>query len=248
MFKGFYNLTSGMLSQGRRLDVISNNMVNVATSGYKADTYTDSTFQEYIVSRIGNKIKNPEEIGGASYILAPSQLYTDFSGGAMEQTDLTLDFGLEGDGFFAVETADGVAYTRAGSFALDDEGYLVLPGAGRVLDISEQPIYLGTDMIHVDSAGVIYTNDGAYMGQLGVFSFEDNGELERNPQGLFVNGGDPQASTAVVHWKMIERANVDLVKEMTSMITAQRAYQSAAEISKMYDELMTKASTNLGNV
>ena len=113
MFKGFYNLTSGMLSQGRRLDVIANNMTNVATSGYKTDTYTDSTFQEYMVSRVGNKDKSaPAELGGASYILAPSKLYTDYTQGALEPTDLPFDFALEGEGFFAIQTEGGIAYTR----------------------------------------------------------------------------------------------------------------------------------------
>lgn len=79
MYKGFYQLTSGMLSQGRRLDVIANNMSNVSTAGYKADRYTDSTaFREVLISRIGNKDKrNAAELGQESYILAPDQLYTD---------------------------------------------------------------------------------------------------------------------------------------------------------------------------
>ena len=64
MFKGFYNLTSGMLSQGRRLDVVSHNMTNISTAGYKTDVYTDSTFQDVMISRLGNKDKvNSTEIG-----------------------------------------------------------------------------------------------------------------------------------------------------------------------------------------
>ena len=250
MYKGFYNLTSAMLSQGRRLDVIANNMTNVSTAGYKADTYTDSTFQEYVVSRIGNKDKSQSaELGGSSYILAPSKLYTDYTQGVLEPTDQSLDFALEGDGFFAVQTADGVAYTRAGNFSLDEEGYLCLPGQGRILDISGEPIALGTDKINVDSTGTVYTEQGSYFGQIGVYSFQDNTQLTRNPQGLFIaEGQEAVASSATVHQKMVERANVELVREMTSMLTAQRAFQSAAQVSKMYDELMGKAATNLGNV
>lgn len=250
MFKGFYNLTSGMLSQGRRLDVIANNMTNVSTAGYKADTYTDSTFKEYMVSRTGNKDKsNPAQLGKSSYILAPSKLYTDYSQGVLEPTDQSLDFALEGDGFFAVQTANGTAYTRAGSFSLDDEGYLCLPGQGRILDISGQPIALGTDKINVDSTGTIDTQQGAYLGQLGVYSFPDNTKFVRDAQGLFTaNGQQATASSATVHQKMVERANVELVREMTGMMTAERAFQSAAQVSKMYDELMGKAATNLGNV
>ena len=75
MFKGFYNLTSGMLSQGRRLDVVSNNMTNISTAGYKADRYTDSTVQDVLMSRVGNKNKAVStEMGMESYILAPTVL------------------------------------------------------------------------------------------------------------------------------------------------------------------------------
>ena len=91
MTKGFYNLTSGILSQSRRLDTVANNMTNLSTSGYKAEQYTDSTFQEVLISRVGNKDKSsPTVIGEESYILAPSQLYVDYSQGSLEETGLTL--------------------------------------------------------------------------------------------------------------------------------------------------------------
>lgn len=97
MTKGFYNLTSGILSQSRRLDTVANNMTNLSTSGYKAEQYTDSTFQEVLISRVGNKDKSsPTVIGEESYILAPSQLYVDYSQGSLEETGLTLDFAIEG--------------------------------------------------------------------------------------------------------------------------------------------------------
>ena len=87
MTKGFYNLTSGMLSQSRRLDVVANNMTNLSTPGYKSELYTDSTFEEVLVSRVGNKDKTGAQvIGGESYILAPSQLYVDYSAGVAEET------------------------------------------------------------------------------------------------------------------------------------------------------------------
>ena len=79
MTRGFYDLTSGMLSQSRRLDVVGNNMTNITTPGYKAETYTDTTFDEVLLSRVGNKDKSGSTvIGQGSYILAPSQLYVDY--------------------------------------------------------------------------------------------------------------------------------------------------------------------------
>ena len=122
MTKGFYNLTSGVLSQTRRLDVVANNMTNLSTPGYKAETYTDSTFEEVLYHLVGNKDKDYTPIGEQSYILAPSAFYVDYSQGALEETGLDLDFAIQGDGFFAVQAGDGVEYTRGGSFSLDGAG------------------------------------------------------------------------------------------------------------------------------
>lgn len=249
MFKGFYQLTSGMLSQQRRLDVVANNMTNVSTAGYKTGSYTDSTFGEYVVSRVGNKDKTGSvELGTASYILAPSQFYTDYTQGTLEETGLTLDFAIEGDGFFAIQDMNGaVSYTRAGNFSLDDEGYLCLPDEGRVLDFTGEPIRLGTDKISADSYGALYTEQGNYLGQLGVFTFPENGDLTRTERGLFTGDG-AQAAATPIHWKTVERSNVDLVQQMVEMITSQRALQSAAQVSKMYDQLMSKATNDLGRI
>lgn len=251
MFRGFYNLTSGMLSQSRRLDVVASNMTNINTPGYKTDAYTDSTFHEVLLTRTGNKDKyGAVDLGRLSYILAPSQLYTDFEQGTMDETGLALDFAIEGEGFFAVDTGDATMYTRAGNFSLDEEGYLCLPGKGRILDVSGNPIYLQTDQITVNSLGELYTEWGGFLGQLGIFTFPEGQEPVRNPEGLFnlVAGATPEPSTATVRWKSLERSNVDLLKQMTQMMTSQRALQSAAQVSKIYDGIMNKAANELGRL
>lgn len=247
MFKGFYNLSSGMLSQTRRLDTIANNMTNVSTTGYKAEQYTDRTFGEHIISRIGNKDKtNPQELGGASYILAPHQLYTDYTQGSLEPTGMQLNFALEGDGFFAIQGAEGTAYTRSGDFSLDDEGYLCLPAEGRVLGTDGQPILLGSEYITADSSGAIFDANGNLAGKLAVYRFPDNDQLTKNARGLFAGNGGEVTDDVLIHWKILERSNVELVQQMTGMMTSQRALQSAAQLSKMYDQLMTKATTEIG--
>ena len=251
MFRGFYQLTSAMLSHGRRLDVISNNMTNVSTAGYKAERYTDSTaFREVILSRVGNKDKvNTEEIGPYAYILAPDQQYTDFTQGSLEETELPLDFAIEGDGFFAIEWDGEVAYTRAGSFNLDEEGFLVLPGQGRVLDDEGQAIQLPTDKLYVDQTGGIYSEISRnYLATLGVYSFPDNGALEQNDRGLFTGGGAAISENYTILHGAVERSNVNMVQEMVSMMTTQRALQSAAQMSRIYDQVITRATSELGRI
>lgn len=250
MMKGFYNLTSGMLSQGRRLDVIANNMTNVSTAGYKAEQYTDRTFDEVMAVRIGNKIKSPylELPTYQSHILAPDHLYTDFDQSSFEETNLPLDFAIQGEGFFAIQRDGETAYTRAGSFTLDNEGYLCLSELGRVLDREGNPIQLPTDKLEVDKRGNISTVGGSYLATLGVYMFEDNQALERNPYGLFVGEGAQLNEDVVIHHKWVERSNVDLVKEMVDMMSTQRALQSAAQMSKIYDEIIMKAVNDIGRM
>ena len=142
-----------------------------------------------------------------------------------------------------------VEYTRSGSFSLDGEGYLCLPAHGRVLGADGQPVYLATDRIRADQAGNLYTEGGGYVGRLGLYAFADNGLLEKNESGLFgANGQAPAPSQAKLHWKWVENANVDMLQEMSDMMTAQRALQSAAQVLKLYDGVLTKATTELGRL
>ena len=249
MYKGFYNLTSGMITQQQHLNVVGNNMVNISTSGFKESRYTATTFDDVMYSRVGNEEKIYTEIGRQSYIRANSEIYVIHDQGVPEPTDIPLDFAILGDGFFAIQRDDGaVTYTRSGSFSLDDEGYLCYPGMGYVLDPEGNTIRLSTDKLDVDERGNIYTQEGGYLGTLGVYAFDDVEQLDYNDQGFFDGEGAQAVEVPTILWKYLERSNVDMIQQMTEMLTCQRALQSAAQVSKMYDELMTKATTNVGQL
>ncbi|WP_300684357.1 flagellar hook-basal body protein [Acutalibacter sp. 1XD8-36] len=251
MFSGFYNLASGMITHGKHLDVISNNMANVATTGFKVDTFTGQTFDEVMYSLVGNKDKNFIDIGERSYATVPSQLYTDYTQGSFDETGMPLDFAIDDDGrgFFAIQTDAGIRYTRAGDFSLDDEGYLSLPDHGRVLDVNGEEIALVTDKISTDDFGRMYTQNGGFLGQIGVYVFEDTEGLVKDPMGMFDPGGaQPEADTVRLHHGMLERSNVGLAQQMVKMISTQRAYQSSATLTKMYDQVMSHATGDLGRL
>ena len=275
MVKGFYNLTSAMLTHGRHLDVISNNMANAATVGFKSDRFTGSTFQNMMWERVGNKTKNYTDIGEQSWITAPSQLYTDFSSGGLDQTSLPLDFAINGAGYFAIETGTaeenpegaegenpeggtasewpdvrrGIIYTRDGSFSLDNEGYLTLPNQGRVLSANLEPIRLVTDQFNTDGYGGLFTLNGGFLGRIGVFTFEDEeAALEKDSYGMFVTEEEGTASPTPILNGWVERSNIDWVKEMTEMMSTERAYQSAAEVIKIYDNVITRVAQEGGRL
>lgn len=260
MYQGFYNLVSGMLTQNRNLNVISNNMVNVQTPGYKSDTMVASTFQEEMLYRTGRRDKSGrEDLATVSKISTAGRTYVNYEPGAFNPTNGIYDFAINGDGFFCIQTANGVQYTRNGSFAVDGDGYLVLNDLGRVLSTNGQPIQINNEEFSVDGTGRIVaqvaTGGGAMetreFGTLRVVDFADYEQLHREDNGLFstnqaavqVNG----EGTGVV-WKTLERSNVDMVEVMTSMMSSQRALQSAAQMLRMYDSVMSKSATDVGRL
>ena len=249
MFKGFYNLTSGMVTHQRNLNVVGNNMVNISTSGFKESRYTATTFDDVMYSRVGNEEKIYTDIGRQSYIRANSEIYVVYDQGVPEPTAIPLDFAIMGDGFFAIQRDDGtVSYTRSGSFSLDEEGYLCYPGMGYVLDPEGNRIQLGTDKLDVDTQGNISTEEGNYLGTLGVYTFDDLEQLEYNDQGFFDGQGAQAAETPYVLWKYLERSNADMIRQMTQMLTCQRALQSCATVTKIYDELMGHSASDIGRM
>ena len=248
MHQGFYNLTSSMLTQGRNLDVVSNNISNVSTPGYKKDTMTATTFREEMLSRTGNTDRSSvTNLNTTSRIVTAQETITDYSQGSFEETGEPLNLALSSSGFFEIQTQAGTIYTRNGAFITDEEGYLSLPGVGRVMGLGGQ-IQLETDDVRIDSAGGIYDAQGNFIDTVRVVDFADYAQLVKNPDGHITGGGQPVVKDGGIIQNTLERSNVSMMKEMTAMMTSQRAIQSASQILKMYDQMMAKSTTEIGRV
>ena len=177
MFQGFYDLASNMITQNRNLNIISNNMSNVSTPGYKMDRMMESTFRDEMLYRYDQDGRT--EVGTVSRMNVADERVTDYTEGGIRETGYPLDVGLTGDGFFVIETENGEVYTRNGSFNLNNQGYLILPGMGRVMG-TNGPIQVDTDDITIDSQGRITAADnGRYFGTLDIVDFADYGELTK---------------------------------------------------------------------
>lgn len=242
MFQGYYTLGSTMISQNRNLNVISNNMANAATTGYKSDQYIASTFREEMLYRSGNITPHKRTpIGTTAMIQATNARVTNYEQGALEPTEMDLDVALQGNGFFVIQTADDeLVYSRNGSFITDDEGYLAMPSVGRVMG-TNGPIRLTTDNVTIDANGQITNSDTAeYYATLQLVDFEDYAALIKGNNGTFTAGEEAveqNPENLQVVQGMLERSNTSMVDEMTSMIAAQRSLQAAAQMIKMYDTL-----------
>lgn len=240
MFQGFYDLASNMITQNRKMNVISNNMSNVSTPGYKSDKIVETTFRDELIYRYDRLGKTP--VGRASRVDTIAERVTDYEEGILRETGSPLDLALSGKGFFVIQTNNGVVYSRDGSFHLDNQGYLTLAGAGRVMG-TNGPIRLTTDKITVDKQGNITSADTYQnFGKLRIVDFADYNQLTKITTGVFRSAAQPQNAPDVqVKHKMIESSNVSMIEEMTAMMTGQRALQSSSQILKMYDQLMERA-------
>ncbi len=246
MFQGFYDLASNMITQNRNLNVISNNMSNVSTPGYKMDRLMESTFRDEMLYRYDQDGKT--QVGPVSRMNIADERVTDYTEGGIRETGYPLDVGLTGDGFFVIETDNGEVYTRNGSFNLNNEGYLILPGMGRVLGTDGQPIQMDTDDIAIDGQGRITSADGGqYFGTLDVVDFADYAQLTKVTGGVFQTAAEPVGSNAVVTQKFLEDSNVSMAEQMTAMMSSQRVLQGSAQILRMYDQLISRAAMLGGN-
>lgn len=247
MLQGLYNLTSGVLTQNRNLNVVSNNFVNVTTPGYKKDTMVSSTFQDEVIYRSGNRGQGGSaEIGRVSKIRTAQETLVNFEQGSLEETGNPLDLAIISDGFFEIQGQNGLIYSRNGSFILDDEGYLSLPGVGRVMGTAGE-ILLNNDRVHIDILGNITDENGVNLATVKLVDFDNYEALQKNKAGYFTGGNPVQVDGAFLQ-KAIETSNVSVVDQMTNMMSSQRAIQSAAQVIKIYDQLLGKATTEIGRL
>lgn len=242
MFQGYYDLTSNMITQNRNLNVISNNMTNVSTPGYRMDRVVQTTFRDEMIYRYDRDGKTP--VGAVSWVNTVAERVTDYTEGGIRETGNALDVGLTGRGFFVIDTGEGSVYTRDGSFNLDNEGYLTMPGIGRVQG-TNGAIRLTTDKVTIDKQGNITSEDGnQFFGTLQVVDFADYGQLTKITGSVFRAQAAPQAAQgAEVNQKFLEDSNVSMAEEMTRMISSQRILQSSAQLLKIYDQLESKMVT-----
>lgn len=274
MWRGLYTAGSGMVSEMYRTDNIANNLSNANTTGYKRDEVVLEEFEPMLLHRINDKddkfvdvtkIKefsvNPQkpgpvigELGRGSDV---AEITTDYSQGSFMTTANPLDLAISGDGFFAVQTAQGVRYTRDGNFYRAANGNLVNVNGENVLDTRGRAITLpenGTDIaVGPDgriTAGTPGQMENMEIGQLQFVQFDNPREQLRkvgNNQLTVVNDQvRPVQATGSIQQGMLERANTNVVQEMVNLITAYRGYEANSKAVTTQDSLLEKAVNEVG--
>ncbi len=257
MMRALYTSATGMIAQQFHMDVVSNNLANVNTVGFKKSR---ADFQDLLYQTLrpagatvadGAQVPAPLAVGLG---VRPVSTATLFSEGSFQQTGNPLDVAIEGDGFFKVQTPSGAAYTRDGAFKIDGQGSVVNSDGYKLQPDIRIPD--GAQQISVGKDGTITAVVGGsaeptVIGQLQLVRFT-------NPAGLSHAGGNTYVPTAAsgtpaegapgsegfgqLAQGTLEMSNVQVVEEMVNMITAQRAYEVNSKAIQTADEMLGTAN------
>jgi flagellar basal body rod protein FlgG len=260
MIKGLYAAASAMLAGLTRQNLISHNLANVDTPGFKQLLVSLDDFVDTEVSTRPeaagwparfHPATLPRELGELGLGVETIQPVTDFEAGALRQTGQLLDMALHGPGFFRIQTPQGERYTRDGRFMRDAAGSLVTVDGFQVLDAAGAPISLPDGQLAVAGDGLLTVN-GQAAGQLGLASFADvENELARDPVNgnLFIAAGAPTGTDqGQVVQGYLETSNINPAQLMTQMVAVGRAYEAAQRLVQTQDELLGRAIATISRL
>jgi flagellar basal-body rod protein FlgF len=275
VFKGFYTAASGMLALQRRQEMLTNNVSNINTPGYKADQASMRSFPSMLLSEISgagffqDKLPVKNEIGSISTGVYAQDITPLFVQGDLQQTDLYTDLAIShpqtlingetgnpSSILFMVENQNGEQrYTRNGSFSVDDRGQLVTSTGGFVLDVNGERINVGANAFEVDDEGYITIN-GQQQARLGIAFIEEANMLVKEGNGLFRLEGNNPVGQAYdnpevnfqVKQGFVERSNVNIEETMVNMMNTFRAFEANQKVLQAYDRSMEKAVNEIGRI
>jgi flagellar basal-body rod protein FlgF len=238
MNSGLYTAFSGMRAQMDALDIISNNLANINTAGFKEE----KTF----FTVLDNAMNAGKTSGNNSMVQARSTMAT--ADGSPLLTHRDLDVALTGNGFLVVNTPQGVRYTRNGQLSVNAKSTLCAAGGFPVVGASGKPIVLGPGQITINDQGDIY-QDGARVDQMKIAAFDDPTALVKEGNSLLApanTGVEPKPSDAKVRQGYLEQSNVNTVTCVVGLVGIMRQYEALQKcINVLMNDVNAKAIDKL---
>jgi flagellar basal-body rod protein FlgF len=238
---GYYAAYSGLLARTQALDSAASNLSNSSTTGFRAEReyFRSAVVGPHALESQLNRTVNDFGVLGGSHL--------DFGQGALAPTGNPLDAAIEGEGFFAIQTKQGVRYTRDGSFTRAANGTLTTAHGEPVLNSAGKPIRLPTGEVSIGIDGVVSVA-GATAGRIGVFTFLSSATL--TPEGVnryaAAPGDSPQLASSALHGGSLESSNQDTIRGSLQMIVVQRqAELMQRALSIFHTEFDKSASEDL---
>lgn len=253
MIRGLYTAATGMVTQAKILDTVSNNLANADSTGFKKDTLVTNSFKAELTKRI--ETRNNGDIGSMNQGVMLDHTYTDFTQGNLKQTDGKLDLGIKGTGFFVIATTDkngnsAQRYTRNGSFVLDPQNKLVTSDGETVLGENNSPIYINNkESAIIDTDGTI-SIDGKKSSKIKLVDFEDRKQLTKMGNALYEASDKAveKSFTGEAIQGYVETSNVNTIKEMVEMINLSRNYETNQKVIQIHDQLLQRSVNDIGKL
>ena len=242
MYKGIYIAASGAVLMQTQLEMISQNLANANTAGYKKDTLA---FKDYLLPAAAGA--GPDGRDMSDY----SGSKTDMSNGTSVKTGNSLDISLEGDGFIAL---DGNRYTRRGDFKKSGDGYLTthdgikVMGTGGPISLPEDSTEISIDLEGKVSAMQPGNPLPTEIDTIKIVNFGPDAAMTKAGDGMYTFSGEGTPSTATVKQGYVETSNVDPIKEMVRMIETMREFESYQKAIQMFDNATSKVTNQLGSL
>lgn len=256
MVRGLYTAYTGMINEQKRLDVISNNLANSATVGYKTERVASQAFDDVLTVKIRDNSVGymNQNIGTMSLGAKVGEVYTAYDQGSFVETGNTFDLAIDGQGFFTMRcptrSGDNVTrYTRNGCFKMTQDGYVVDVN-GNHLQGTSGDIKVPVDAsISIDKTGAVYA-DGEYVDTVLLTDFEDYDYIEKYGDNLYqtVDGATEKTATGMINQGYTEQSNVNVVSEMVDMITVTRAYEAGQKVMQTVDSMLESSCNSIGRV
>jgi len=225
-----YTAATRQMALQRRMTIIADNVANMATTGFKAE-----------VAQFEAVFQDAGEPGDVAFV-QDRGLLRDLSDGPLVSTGNPLDLAIIGEGFFAVETAQGAAYTRDGNFSLNADGEIVNAAGLPLLDEGGAPIAVppGGGLLSVAEDGTLSNEDGV-IGRVGIVRFANPQRMERLGSSLLSTEqvAEPVERPMVVQGSL-ESSNVVAVMEMTALIETSRAFQNTQKMIETHHDLVRR--------
>lgn len=219
----------------RMLDVTANNLANASTNGFKSDGIQ---FRDALEA---NLYQGSQSIGQMSFGATAEGETTNFNLGPISQTGNDLDVAIgQSEGAFKVDIGNGTAFTRDGSFRMDNQNQLVDREGHPVLDVNDNPITIDGKQVSIQKNGDVVV-DGQVAGTIGIFS----GTFKKEGQNLYSSkDAQPNDQIGLIP-KSLEGSNVNPVAAMVQMITLNRAFDMSQKAVQQHDELTQKLIQSL---
>lgn len=256
MLRSMYASVSSMITLQARQGIITNNLANINTTGYKSQTLVAKSFDDMLLHNKDNYkdgVSNVNELGSLNFGVRIDETATSYKQGTLISTENNTDFAIVGNGFFQVtDEQNNTYYTRDGSFKVNPQGYLVTNSGHYVMGINSQTgnserIYIGSDLISISPDNSVMIN-GENRYKFNIVDFENYDNLTKYGNNLYKGDGGFNSNNYSIKQKYLEGSNIDSINEVAMMMETVKEFEANQKVIQTIDSTLSQIANEIGRV